>query len=63
MIKVYKMPNGKKYRYDEKEAPEVAVLCEKKLGETAERPVEPKAKEVPNKAKIPANKAKKATKK
>lgn len=61
MIRVYKMPNGKLYRYNEKEAPDEAIPCEKKTCEKAEKPVEPKAKEVPNKAKRPANKAKKAT--
>lgn len=52
MIKVYIMPNGKRYRYEESEAPKEAKL----IGE--EKKAEPK-----NKAVRPANKARKATKK
>ena len=53
-MKVYVMPNGKKYRYKDNEVPPGAVLFKK------EEPIEEKAKEVPNKAKRPVNKAKKA---
>ena len=56
-MKIYVMPNGKKYRFADKDVPAEAVLFEPKAKET---PVEPKAKEVPNKAKKPVNKAKKA---
>lgn len=48
MMKIYKMPNGRTYQFEESEAPAEAVLVEKK------------AAEVPNKARKPANKAKKA---
>lgn len=57
-MKVYVMPNGKKYRYKDNEVPPGAVLFKKE--EPKEEPVEEKAKEVPNKAKRPVNKAKKA---
>ena len=65
MIKIYKMPNGKLYRYDEAKAPKEAVLFEtdKKVEEKAEKPAEPKKKEAANKARTSANKAKKAEKK
>ena len=53
MIRVYKMPNGKKYRFEETDAPAEAVLVEKA-----------KAKPVPQKkAKKPVNKARKAANK
>ncbi len=48
MNKVYRMPNGRKYRFKEKDVPAGAVLIEKKKPEE-------KAK-----AKKPANKARKA---
>ena len=52
MNKVY-MFHGRKYRFKEKDAPEGAVLIEKKKPEE-------KAKKPANKAKKPANKARKA---
>ena len=54
MNKVYRMPNGRKYRFKEKDVPVGAVLIEK------EKPVDEKAKKPANKAKKPANKARKA---
>lgn len=51
MLKIYEMPNGKKYRFKEGEAPAGAVL------------VGQKAVEPSNKAVKPANKARKAVKK
>lgn len=48
MLKIYRMPNGHIYQFEESEAPAEAVLVEKKAAEPA------------NKAKKPANKAKKA---
>lgn len=56
MLKVYKMPNGRKYRFDDGDVPEGAVLVSPK-------PEKPKKKAAPkksNKAKTPSNKAKKA---
>ena len=53
MLKVYKMPNGRRYQFDEKDVPKGAVLVERK---TEVKEEAPKA----NKAKKPANKAKKA---
>lgn len=53
MIKVYRMPNGHKYRFEETDAPAGAVLVTK-------RPAEKAAVKKPNKAKKSANKAKKA---
>ena len=53
MNKVYRMPNGRKYRFKEKDVPAGAVLIEKKKPEE-------KAKKPVNKAKKPANKARKA---
>lgn len=50
MNKVYRMPNGRKYRFKEKDVPAGAVLIEKKPEEKAKKP----------KAKKPANKARKA---
>ena len=58
-MKVYVMPNGKKYRYKDNEVPPGAVLFGKKE-EQKEEPIKEKAKELPKKAKKPANKAKKA---
>lgn len=46
MLKKYRMPNGRIYQYEEKEAPKEAVLVE-------EKKAEPKM----NKAKLPKNKA------
>lgn len=51
MNKVYRMPNGRKYRFKEKDVPADAVLIEKKKPE--EKAKKPKAKK-------PANKARKA---
>ena len=51
MLKVYRMPNGKKYRFKEGEVPEGAVL------------VGQKAVEPSNKAVKPANKSRKAVRK
>jgi hypothetical protein len=48
MLKIYRMPNGHTYQFEESEAPAEAVLVEKKAAEPA------------NKAKKPVNKAKKA---
>lgn len=53
MIKIYRMPNGKKYRFRENEAPAEAVLVE----------TEKKAVEPSEKTRKPANKARKAVKK
>lgn len=52
-MKVYVMPNGRKYRFADNDVPKNAVLYE-------EPKADEKAKEVPNKAKKPVNKAKKA---
>lgn len=49
-MKIYRMPNGKLYRFAEDKAPKEAVPFE----------FEQKAIEPENKAKKPANKAKKA---
>lgn len=66
MLRVYKMPNGRKCRFEEGHAPEEAVLVGKKpkpkktvKKETGEKAAEKK----PNKSRKPANKAKKAAKK
>lgn len=48
MMRIYIMPNGHMYQFEESEAPAEAVLVEKKAAEPA------------NKAKKPTNKAKKA---
>lgn len=63
MLRVYKMPNGRKYRFDDSEVPQGAVLVEKKQKpkpkETAKEETGEKAAEKkPNKAKKPANKSK-----
>jgi len=49
MLKIYKMPNGRKYQFDENSAPKEAVLVTKE--KVAEVKTAPK----------PANKAKKTT--
>lgn len=54
MLKVYMMPNGRKYRFAEKDVPSGAVPVEA---------VKEKAVEPSNKAVKPANKARKAVKK
>ncbi len=51
MLRIYKMPDGLTYQFEESEAPAVAVLVEKKA-------VEPS-----NKAVKPANKSRKVVKK
>ena len=53
-LKVYKMPNGRKYQFDENNVPDGAVLVEKKAKEKA-------AAKKPNKAKKAANKSKKVS--
>ena len=59
MLKVYKMPNGRKYRFEEGNAPAGAILIS---AET--KPTEPAKKEAPaKKATKPANKARKAANK
>lgn len=63
MLKVYKMPNGRKYRFEEGHAPEGAVLVgeKQKPKKTAKKETGEKAQEKkPNKSRKPANKAKKA---
>ena len=56
-MKVYRMPNGRTYRFADKDVPPGAVLVEKAK---KKEEVETKAKTTANKAKKPANKAKKA---
>ena len=65
MLRVYRRPNGCKYRYEEGEAPAGAVLVGRsKPKKTAKKETGEKAQEEkPNKSKKPANKAKKVTKK
>ena len=53
MLKIYKMPNGKKYRFKDGDVPAGAVPVE----------AEQKAVEPSNKAVKPKNKARKAAKK
>ena len=65
MLKVYRMPNGRRYLFDDKDAPKGAVPIEKKPApappkpeKTVEKKAEPAKK---NKAvKTTANKSKKA---
>lgn len=59
MLRVYKMPNGRRYRFDDSAVPEGAVL----VGENPKAPAKKAAQKKPNKSKAPANKAKKAEKK
>ena len=59
MLKVYKMPNGRRYRFDDSDVPEGAVL----VGEKPKAPAKKATPKKSNKAKSPANKAKKAAKK
>lgn len=54
MLRIYVMPNGHSYQYEEGQEPEGAVLVEAKKG---------KAAEPANKAVKPANKTRKAAKK
>lgn len=54
MLKVYRMPNGHKYKFEENLAPAGAVLIEKKTKEP-----ETKTKKTANKAKKTSNKSKK----
>ena len=58
MLKVYKMPNGRRYRFDESNVPQEAILVGQKQKEPEKKPAKKS-----NKAKKPANKAKKAEKK
>lgn len=51
MLKIYKMPNGRTYQFDDSNVPAGAVPVEK--------PVEVKAEEPKDKAVKPANKARK----
>ena len=65
MLKVYKMPNGRRYLFDDKDVPKGATLVEKKKPAPGPPKPEKKAekKEEPakaNKAKKTANKSKKA---
>lgn len=53
MNKVYRMPNGRLYRFSNGEVPAGAVPVEKATPVETAKPVEPKAKK-------PANKARKA---
>ena len=61
MLRIYKMPNGRKYRFDDADVPAGAVLVGPKPEEPApkKKPAK-KAAEKPNKAKKTSNKAKKA---
>lgn len=60
-MKVYRMPNGRRYRFADDKVPPGAILEEKKVEKKEEEtPVETKTKTTANKAKKPANKAKKA---
>lgn len=58
MLKIYQMPNGHRYQYEEGTQPEGAILCEPKKAEPEEKAAKPK-----NKAAKPANKTRKAAKK
>ncbi len=62
MLRVYKMPNGRKYRFEEGNAPEGAVLVGgHKPKKTVKKETGEKAQEKkPNKSRKTANKAKKA---
>lgn len=60
MIKVYKMPNGRKYQFDDSNVPAGAELVEKHKKPAPKKNTTKKSAEKPNKAKKPANKAKKA---
>ena len=57
MIKVYLMPNGRKYRYNDGDVPQgaIPVVAEQKAAEALNKAQKPE-----NKAVKPANKAKKA---
>lgn len=58
MLKIYIMPDGRKYQFDENNVPEGAVLAHPKKAE--KKTAEKAAPKTANKAKKPANKAKKA---
>ena len=58
-MKIYIMPDGKKYQFADDKVPEGAVLAKKKKPEK----IEEKKAEPKNKAKKPANKSKKVEKK
>lgn len=51
MLRIYRMPNGKTYQFEESSAPKAAVLIE-------EPKVEKKAVTPQNKAKVTKNKSK-----
>ena len=56
------MPNGRKYRFDDADVPEGAVLVKKKKKKTTKKAVDEKtAEKKPNKSKKPANKARKVS--
>ena len=59
-MKIYIMPDGKKYQFADDKVPEGAVLAKKKK---PEKKIEEKKAEPKNKAKKPANKSKKVDKK
>lgn len=64
-MKVYIMPDGRKYQFADDQVPEGAVLASKKKAEKKpekkpEKKIEEKKAAPKNKAKKPANKSKKA---
>ena len=59
-MKIYVMPDGRKYQFADDKVPEGAVLIGKKAEKKPEKKVEEKKAEPKNKAKKPANKSKKA---
>lgn len=60
-MKVYIMPDGRKYQFADDKVPEGAVLASKKKTEKKpEKKIEEKKAAPKNKAKKPANKSKKA---
>lgn len=60
-MKIYIMPDGKKYQFADDKVPEGAVLAKKKKPEKKpEKKIEEKKAAPKNKAKKPANKSKKA---
>ena len=59
-MKIYIMPDGRKYQFADDKVPEGAVLAKKKK---PEKKIEEKKAAPKNKAKKPANKSKKVEKK
>ena len=59
-MKIYIMPDGKKYQFADDKVPEGAVLAKKKAEKKPEKIIEEKKAAPKNKAKKPANKSKKA---